>query len=69
MESNPEFKEAMLEAQAEAALGGHQLRPFEPVANGYQAYCECCDKTTWVGPQGIRYSLLADRCPKAKPVT
>ena len=61
--SNAALKEAVLEAQAEGALGGHSLGPFETVENGYQATCRHCGKTTWVGQQGLRYSLLGERCP------
>lgn len=62
MASNTQLKEAVLEAQAEGALGGHSLGPFEAVENGYQATCRHCGKTTWVGEQGLRYSLLGERC-------
>ncbi len=53
---------AILEAQIEAALGGHELATFEEVANGYQAACVLCGATSWVGTQGLRYSLLEDIC-------
>ena len=32
-------RDAILEAQVEAALGGHDIGPFEEVENGYQAAC------------------------------
>lgn len=54
---------AILEALAEAALGGHELTTFEAVENGYQAVCIQCGATSWVGPQGLRYSLLENICP------
>lgn len=54
---------AILEALAEAALGGHELSPFEAVENGYQAVCDRCVATSWVGNQGLRYSLLENVCP------
>lgn len=60
------LREAILAAQAEAALGGHQLLPFGEVANGYQACCLSCGQTTWVGSQGLRYSLLNECCPGQK---
>ncbi|MCC6604421.1 MAG: hypothetical protein IT327_14505 [Anaerolineae bacterium] len=53
---------AILEALAEAALGGHELAPFEAVENGYQAVCTRCGAASWVGTQGLRYSLLEDIC-------
>lgn len=53
---------AILEALAEAALGGHGLAPFAAVENGYQAVCTRCGATSWVGTQGLRYSLLEDIC-------
>ena len=59
---NDLFKAAILEAQVEASLGGHQLGPFEEVENGYQAVCTACGGSSWVGPQGLRYSLLAEVC-------
>lgn len=68
-----ELREAILEAQAEAALGGHDLGPFEPVEdqdgrpNGYEAECRLCKLTSWVGPQGLRYSLLESECPGEEP--
>lgn len=58
-----ELKEALLEAQVEAALGGHNLGSFEEVENGYQAECMLCKMTTWVGKNGLRYSILKDSCP------
>lgn len=55
-------KEALLEAAAEAALGGHNLGEWVVVENGWQAACLLCGQTTWIGENGLRYSLLADRC-------
>ena len=57
------LRESMIEAMAEAALGGHELSQWEPVENGYQARCSLCDMTTWLGPDGLRYSVLEDECP------
>ena len=56
------IRSAVLEAQVEAALGGHLLGPFEDIENGYQSTCEKCNQTTWVGKQGLRYSLLDEVC-------
>lgn len=42
-----DLRDAILDAQAEAALGGHDIGPFETVENGYQAECKCCGMTTW----------------------
>jgi hypothetical protein len=57
-----DFRPAMMEAMAEAALGGHELGQWEVVENGYQATCQRCGMTTWLGNEGLRYSLLADSC-------
>ena len=57
------LRESMVEAMAEAALGGHELSQWEPVENGYQARCSLCGMTSWLGPDGLRYSLLEDECP------
>jgi len=56
------LRESMIEAMAEAALGGHELSQWEPVENGYQARCSLCGMTTWLGPDGLRYSILEDEC-------
>lgn len=64
---SPDVKEAMLEAAIEAALGGHDLAPWEQLdesGNEYQAHCKLCLKTTWVG-SSLRYSILEDTCPGA----
>lgn len=63
---NEPLKAAILEAQVEAALGGHQLAPFEEVENGYQAICTACGGSIWVGKQGLRYSLLTEECRRVK---
>lgn len=65
---NELLKAALPEAQVEAALGGHQLGPFAEVENGYQAVCTTCGVSSWVGPQGLRYSLLAEVCQGDKAV-
>lgn len=57
---------AILEALAEAALGGHELAPFAAVENGYQAVCTQCGATSWVGIQGLRYTLLENLCPEKR---
>ena len=57
------LNESLLDAMAEAALGVHALGKWEAVENGYQALCARCGMTTWVGPSGLRYSLLEDVCP------
>ena len=61
-----DFKESVLAAQAEAALGGHELGPFQTadtITGGYEATCTLCQMTTWIGDDGLRYSILADECP------
>lgn len=55
-------KEALLEAMAEAALGGHDLGEWEEVESGWQAKCGRCGRTTWIGDNGLRYGLLECRC-------
>ena len=57
------LRESMIEAMAEAALGGHELSQWETVENGYQARCSLCGMTSWLGPDGLRYSILEDECP------
>lgn len=57
-----ELREGLVEAMAEAALGGHELGPWEDVENGYEARCNSCGLTTWLGYDGLRYSLLEDTC-------
>jgi len=45
------------------AFSGHDLGPFEPVetvTGGYQAECRKCDKSVWVGDNGVMYSLLGE---------
>jgi hypothetical protein len=44
--ADQDLRDAILEAQAEAALGGHNIGPFEEVDNGYQAACRRCDMTS-----------------------
>ena len=59
-------KESILEIQVDAALSGHDLGPFEPVAvltGGYEARCRNCNQSAWVGDSGLMYSLLDDSCP------
>lgn len=52
----------LIEAAAEAALGGHDLGQWQQVENGWQATCRLCEFTVWVGDDGMRYSLLEDEC-------
>ena len=66
METREKLREAILEAQAEAALGGHDIGSFQAVdtiTGGYEARCKLCQMTTWIGENGLRYSLLEDSCP------
>ena len=60
--TNDQARPAILEAQVNAALAGHDLGPFPDVDNGYQAACRRCGKTVWVGESGLMYSLLGDGC-------
>ena len=60
------LRESMIEAMAEAALGGHELSQWDMVDNGYQARCSLCGMTSWLGPEGLRYSILEDECPGRK---
>lgn len=57
-----EIREAILQSQINAVLAGHDIGPFEEVENGYQSRCRQCGLTTWVGMQGLIYSLLDDIC-------
>jgi len=57
-----QVKEALLDAAAEAALGGHELGEWTAVEDGWQSTCSRCGRTTWVGETGVRYSLLDDSC-------
>ena len=54
----------MLEAQAVAALGGHQLGEWEEVEDnaGFQATCSACGGSVFVSASTF-YSILADTCP------
>ena len=59
------LKENVLHCQAEAALQGHDLGPFELVKDsgliGYQARCKRCGRTTYASAV-IVYSVLEDTC-------
>ena len=53
-------KGAILEAQVNAALSGHDIGPFEPVdtrIGGWQAEGRRCHQTVWVGDSGVMYSI------------
>lgn len=63
MTEDQDLREAILEAQAVAALGGHDVGPFETAEDGYLATCRLCGKSTWVGTKGERQSALDDVCP------
>jgi len=54
----------MLEAQASAALGGHQLGEWEEVKDntGFQATCSACGGSVFVSAATL-YSILTDTCP------
>ena len=59
-------RESMLEIAVNATAGGHDLSSFEAVddsGGGYQATCQRCGMSAWVGGGGLRYSFLADVCP------
>jgi len=58
----PQVKQSMMEASIEATLGGHDLESWEQVGNDYQAQCQLCKATVWVGKNGLRYSILDDTC-------
>jgi len=64
--TNDDTREAILEAQVNAALSGHDIGPFEEVTDringGYEAHCRKCDKSVWVSRKGMIYSLLGDAC-------
>ena len=60
--ANQPMRAAHLEAMAEAALGGHELGEWEQVENGWQVVCKLCKSTTWIGENGLRYSLLGESC-------
>jgi len=65
---SPECRQSMMEIMVNAALVGHDMTPFEPVADdnqltpGYQTTCRRCKKTAWVNNAGMMYSLLDDAC-------
>jgi len=63
MTADQDQRDAILEAQVEATLGGHDIGAFETVEDGYQATCKRCGQTSWVGWNGLRHSLLEDACP------
>ena len=66
-EADAILKDSILEAQVEAPLQGHNLGSFKAVdtiTGGYEAGCKFCGLTSWVGDNGLRYSLLEDKCPE-----
>jgi hypothetical protein len=63
MTKDQDLREAILESQAVAALGGHDVGPFETAEDGYRATCRLCGESSWVGPKGQRKSTLDDVCP------
>ena len=54
----------VLDAQAAAALGGHQLGEWEELEDnkGFQATCSACGGSVFVSDSTL-YSILADTCP------
>ncbi len=60
--------ESMMGIMVDASLQGHNLTEWKKVENGdgWQAVCRKCDKSVWVGSQGLIYSLLDDTCPTSK---
>lgn len=54
----------ILEAQAAAALGGHELGEWAELedSSGFQATCADCGGTVFVSASTL-YSILADTCP------
>ena len=56
-------EEELLKELVEATLGGHDLGSWEKTEEGYMVTCKLCQEMTWIGDNGIRYSLLADMCP------
>ncbi len=61
---NKDAKASILSVQADAALSGHELGPFEPVevlTGGYEVRCRKCNQSAWVGDSGLMYSLLGEK--------
>jgi hypothetical protein len=63
MTKDQDLRDAILDAQAEAALGGHDVGPFETVEEGYQATCRQCGESSWIDQDGLRHDTLDDSCP------
>ena len=63
-DENINLRANMLEAQASAALGGHQLGEWEELEDneGFQATCSACGGSLFVSDSTL-YSILADTCP------
>jgi hypothetical protein len=70
-QAQAQLKANILEAQVTAALGGHQLLPWQPVPpaepTGHQAACRYCEMSVYVSAKTY-YTLLADQCP-GQPAT
>jgi hypothetical protein len=64
-ENTKVVNENILEIQVEAHLQGHDLASSEldEDEKGYEARCQQCGGTVWVGRQGLIYSLLSECCP------
>lgn len=65
MGTQTEVDATILEIQVEASLQGHALGTFVLTEDGrgYEACCERCEMSVWVGNSGVFYSLLEDTCP------
>jgi hypothetical protein len=70
MSESTSANEAMLEIAVNAAGEGHDLGGFVKVdasvvmPQGFEARCRRCERTAWVGEDGLSYSLLGDGCAK-----
>lgn len=60
---NRNLRENIIEAQASAALGGHELGEWEILKNnkGFQATCSVCGGSVFVSASTL-YSILTDTC-------
>ncbi len=67
--SEPISKEFELYIPVVGSFQGHDLGPFEPVevlTGGYEARCRRCNQSAWVGDSRLMYSLLGEKCRKAR---